>query len=471
MSLNWTEIDLVLAELDLPGCFVQEIIQPDFRNLYLGLFRESERFYLRICLETGRTRLHRALQKPRKPPKRQRFAQLLHSRIRGSRVQAVRQINRDRIVRMDMTRSGEPLIVWIRLWGGASNILLTTDAGVIIDAFYRRPKRGEVTDARFFVSEHPLDEKQRSKTNGFTPRVTESVNEALANEYHSAEQEELRTRLAEQSRRLLEKELAGLKRRESELRAKRSKMEDADQLRHYGDLLYAYLHLVEPGSRWAEVPDFEHDEEPTAIALQPELSPPANAEQFYARARKAERRSRALDDEITNLARRGGQTKERLKTIETLQIPQLKEIAERGQTGEKQNQRAPHRPGLTFESQGFTILVGRNSRENDTLLRHHVRGNDTWLHARDHAGGYVFVRCQKSKSIPLPVLLDAGMLAVHYSKAKPNGRADLYYTQVKYLRRAKNGPQGLVLPTQEKNLHVEVDPQRIRELLGTDRLT
>jgi hypothetical protein len=35
---------------------------------------------------------------------------------------------------------------------------------------------------------------------------------------------------------------------------------------------------------------------------------------------------------------------------------------------------------------------------------------------------------------------------------------------VKYLRRAKNGPKGLVLPTQEKNLHVKVEAARLREL-------
>jgi predicted ribosome quality control (RQC) complex YloA/Tae2 family protein len=37
---------------------------------------------------------------------------------------------------------------------------------------------------------------------------------------------------------------------------------------------------------------------------------------------------------------------------------------------------------------------------------------------------------------------------------------------VKHLRRAKNGPKGLVLPTQEKNLRVKLDPARIERLKG-----
>ena len=66
--------------------------------------------------------------------------------------------------------------------------------------------------------------------------------------------------------------------------------------------------------------------------------------------------------------------------------------------------------------------------------------------------------------MPLDILLDAGNLALFYSKARNNGEADLFYTQVKFLRRAKNGPKGTVLPTQEKNLHIKADAARLREL-------
>ena len=95
-----------------------------------------------------------------------------------------------------------------------------------------------------------------------------------------------------------------------------------------------------------------------------------------------------------------------------------------------------------------------------------MRGNDLWLHTRDFAGGYVFIKAKKDKSVPLEVLLDAGNLAVHYSKAKSNKKASLYYTHVKYLRRVKNGKQGLVIPTMEKNLDITLDEKRVKELLS-----
>jgi predicted ribosome quality control (RQC) complex YloA/Tae2 family protein len=60
--------------------------------------------------------------------------------------------------------------------------------------------------------------------------------------------------------------------------------------------------------------------------------------------------------------------------------------------------------------------------------------------------------------------LDAGNLALFYSKGRNSGEGDLYYTQVKFLRRAKDGPKGLVLPTQEKNLRVKMEEVRLRKL-------
>ncbi|MEI6876539.1 MAG: NFACT RNA binding domain-containing protein, partial [Spirochaetota bacterium] len=109
-------------------------------------------------------------------------------------------------------------------------------------------------------------------------------------------------------------------------------------------------------------------------------------------------------------------------------------------------------------------LIGRSAKENDELLRHHVRGSDLWLHARDFAGAYVFIKSRPGKTFPLEILLDAGGLALYYSKGREAGEGDLYYTWVKYLRRAKNGPKGLVIPTQEKNLFVRIDDARIRQL-------
>jgi len=102
------------------------------------------------------------------------------------------------------------------------------------------------------------------------------------------------------------------------------------------------------------------------------------------------------------------------------------------------------------------------------VLRHTVRGSDLWLHARDYAGAYVFIRAQKNKSIPPEVLLAAARLALYYSKARKNLGGDVHTAFVKNLRRVKGGPIGLVVPYFEKNLYITFTEAQIRELLEED---
>ena len=82
----------------------------------------------------------------------------------------------------------------------------------------------------------------------------------------------------------------------------------------------------------------------------------------------------------------------------------------------------------------------------------------------------VFIKNGKKETVPQEVLLDAAQLAKWFSKAKNHAAADLYCTQVKYLRRAKNGPIGTVLPFHEKNIFVKEDRERLKRLLGKNLL-
>ncbi len=208
------------------------------------------------------------------------------------------------------------------------------------------------------------------------------------------------------------------------------------------------------------------------MELDPTRSPTDNATAYYDRARRAEESAAFLDSSAESLSSRLERIRGRLAELESLELSALRELVASLEQRGGGDRGGSTLPGLEFESQGFRILVGRNARENDELLRHATRGNDWWLHTRDYPGGYVFVRNRPGKSVPLEVLLDAGNLALFFSKARSARRADLYYTQVKYLRRAKDGPRGLVLPTQEKNLTVDLDDARLQRLgVGQSSLT
>lgn len=480
MSLNWREIDAVLAELDLGGSFVQSVVQPDFRNLYLEIFRPGRRFFLRICLETGRTRLHASDRKPAKPRTRQRFAQLLHSRVKGAHIHGARQVNCDRVVRIDLERAAETTILWIRLWGGAANCIATDEHGTILDAFYRRPAKGEVTGGTYVLEDATVDPVDDPRIARFQARWESNVNEAVRDHYRAIEADERRTKALDAARTALTKQRAALTRRLDRAGNDRGAgpagagADDPQRLKTIGDLIVSNLYRIAAGTTRVDLQDYTNDNAIVSVELDPQRSPQQNAERYYERAQKSRRRIETARDEEANLRQRIERIEKQIATLDDSTTQELERIAEEESRGASASRgpdgsgTGPEVPGLHFESGGFTLIVGRNARENDQLLRRHVKGNDVWLHTRDYPGAYVFVRAMRGKSVPLDVLLDAGNLAVHYSRAKSNGRADLYYTQVKHLRRAKDGPTGLVLPTQEKNLHVVVEGARLARLLGRE---
>lgn len=468
MSLNWREIDSILQELRLEGNFIQDIFQPDYSSLLLKLYsREAGRRNLFISLKPGKTRLHSVERVQKREIKLQRFAQLLRSRLKGCRIEAASQIDGQRLVELVIRQGDARLILWLRLWGNAANILLCREEGEIIDAFYRRPGKNEQSGA-FFL---PRDKQYEPPSGRFSLRpYDESLgfNRSIERAYAAREEEEL---FAQRRQELLRGWTRILTSQESLLetyRRRTSVDSGSGEQRHIGDLILANLHRISKGDTWVTVQDYESDAELT-IQLEPGLNPQENAEAYYAGQRKADRRSERAAEELKAQEENVEQTRRILDLIESckdlealLKLPRPKSATRAKANRETQSASLP---GLLLLQGEWQILIGRNARESDTLLRSWARGNDYWIHTRDYPGGHVFVRGPKGKSIPLEILLDAGNLAVHYSKAKSNGGADCYYTRVKYLRRPRDGKPGTVLPTQEKNLDIRLDPARIEVLL------
>lgn len=465
MSLNWREIDLILSELDLAGSFIQRIIQPDFSSLVLSIYRPGDPFDLYISLENGKTRLHRLTNALKTPSKLQRFAQFLRSRCKGARIAEAYQVGGDRIVKLTTQAAGVTTLLWIRLWGGAANVIATDEAGTILDAFYRRPGRGETTGGLY----RPEDSNEQQRKTRKEYEVRELPGEGSFNERVEAFYRDGGPENRIEALRL--DALAAIERRESKLLSSRETLrrqkranENADRLKQLGDLIMSNLRKIGEDARVVEVENYYDENRIVEIELDPTLRPEQNAESYYSRYKRAKSGFQKLAAELSQLDEEIERIKEqRREILETSDKKALERILGARSRGGSSPAKAPP-PGLQFLSGSHRIIVGRSATENDTLLRRHVRGNDLWLHARDYPGSYVFVKSIPGKSIPLEVLLDAGVLALYYSKARGNGQADLYYTQVKYLRRPKEGKKGLVLPTNEKNLVVRADEKRLGRL-------
>ena len=215
-------------------------------------------------------------------------------------------------------------------------------------------------------------------------------------------------------------------------------------------------------SGYLDCEDFENGKK-VHIKIDQKKSAHENAAKYYETYKKQSHGLEDLEHDILLSKKQISELDQKYNSMLAEKNPvKLEQLLRKQQKPRQQEQ--SERPGLSYELKGWTILVGRDATENDELLRHYVKGADLWFHTRDYPGGYVFIKARSGKTVPLEIMLSAGNLAVYYSKARKNAEADLYYTQVKHLRRAKNGPKGRVLPSNEKNLHIKMDSAILRQL-------
>lgn len=470
MSLNYKEIELILQESALEGAKIQSVTQNSFHSVTWELYDQKRgRFLFYTEIGTPQSRLHILPSNTRvaKTKKLQRFEQYARKNLEGSVILSCLQMPYDRAVVWELNNHGRMLRIYFRFYSGpGANIIVTDQNNIIQDLLLRRLRRSEVsseklnldirTEANGTYTVRPWDQSAYPTFSSFIQATcTQQDNQA---QYYQ---------LIKQVQERMESQLSRLQHSITSAQRTIDSNSNFESLRYQADILSANSYLIKRGQDSITVTDWAKDGVQIVIPLDKSLTPGANVQALYDKYQKAKgaydnaiEEKRRLQADYSVLQERFSKAMEDTGDISE-NIRRLKAILDKTATTEQ----TQNGPAIQTTSGGFQIIAGRNAKENDDLLRHHVRGNDMWMHTRDYPGGYVFIKYRRDKTIPLEVLLDAANIAVLFSKARNNSTVDLYYTQVKYLRRVRDGKTGLVIPTQEKNLTIKPDPARISRLL------
>ncbi len=464
--LNCNEIALLLSELPLENSVIQAITEHDFHSFTLSLFHKEEKawfLYVELGTQTAHFCRTNIIIKP-KAKKLQRFGQFFRANVIGSRIVKVTQVEGDRFFTFHLMHNQVPAALHFRFYSGpGANILITEENNMISEAFMRRPQRQDSNGHLLIIPDARPESVERFPVREYDHAL--SFNRAIDLYYTEKSQNEGREEKLEQLKEMEAKSIATLEASLKNIEKRIESNKHYEALKESGDLLSCYSYLIKKGDKELTVTDFNGDT--VTLMLNEKLTPSENINEYYQKAQKSKKTYALSLEEKESI--KADIEKERAKYQKIYNIEDKKEQLKAIESLLKTNRevKVSNEPtvGLRVTSHGFDIIVGRNAKENDIILRTMTRGSDLWLHTRDYPGGYVIIKSKKDKSVPLEVLLDAGNLAVLFSKAKENGKADLYYTQCKYLRRAKDGKTGLVLPTQEKNLTITLDEKRIKLLI------
>ncbi len=240
------------------------------------------------------------------------------------------------------------------------------------------------------------------------------------------------------------------------------KCKDRENLRIYGELIKANLHLVPQGASFAEVPNYyDPDLKSIRIPLNPALSPAANANKYF----KDYKKSYTAEETLLKLTE---SDKEELiyfdSVLESIgrcrdlsDIAEIREeLSDAGYIKQQAN-RKKQKPKNEFKEftsiEGYKILVGKNNRQNDYLTTVIADKGDLWFHTKNIPGSHVIVFCGGNE-VSDETILQAATLAAINSKAADSAQVPVDYTPIKFVKKPNGAKPGMVIYTTNKTVYI-----------------
>ncbi|MBX2999095.1 MAG: NFACT family protein [Caldilineaceae bacterium] len=231
-------------------------------------------------------------------------------------------------------------------------------------------------------------------------------------------------------------------------------------VRTQAEWLMALSSQIAPGQRQLIVP---LDEETLTIRLDERLSPIEQAERLFDRAAKMERAAEIIPVRRAELEADRAfvmQLQSDLALAENQ--PEIASVREelRGagylRVRPKRHQRAaPDRsqPMRFLSPDGFTILVGRNARQNEIVTFNEANAEDLWLHIRDLPGAHVVIR-NGGQNVSAETVEAAARLAAYFSSQRGERAVPVAITQRRFVTRMPGGHPGQVHFRNEETITV-----------------
>ena len=239
-------------------------------------------------------------------------------------------------------------------------------------------------------------------------------------------------------------------------------------LQHSGELILAYQHQIEPGQT-VLVSQYEADNPLLEIVLDPSKSALENAQSYFRRYQKAKRARADGPKRLIELSTEGAfleqlavdlmlaenwpeidEVKAALLSAGYLRIPKQQQL--------QKTKSGPRR----FVCSGYIIWIGRNTRQNATILNRLSQANDLWFHVRGGSGAHAIIR-DDGQNIPETLIQKVASMAAFYSSLRKEASVAVAVTERRHVRPIKGAKPGLVRYAQERTLWVSPQDESILE--------
>lgn len=319
-------------------------------------------------------------------------------------------------------------------------------------------------------SEPAADETPASPYDAGDLEVSERLDHALRLRQREAEFDELASR----ARSSIDREAAKIRKLIDNLHSDEVRHSDPEQHKRLGDLILANLSTLQSSGSIIRLTDyFDPDLATIELAIKPNQTPTQLAEQYFRRYTKARNAQTVIAERLAEASRRLERVQEKRERLQKLinarDVPGIEAFLGKPRTAmpvQRKKQEDQLKGVRRFRSSdGFEILVGKGSADNDHLTFRIAKSLDTWLHAADYPGSHVVIRMPRGAKVPDRTLAEAARLAAFYSQARKMPKAAVNYTERKYVRKPRKSAPGLVSLAAFRTLLVEPDfPESVERI-------
>ncbi len=252
--------------------------------------------------------------------------------------------------------------------------------------------------------------------------------------------------------------------------------EQGGEYKKYGDLITANIYRLSRGDVSATFDDYETMREDgsfatVTVALDPRLSPAANAQRYYKKYNKTKTAKVELSRQIELGEAELSYIYTVFEALTRAENPtDLSEIrdelyhagyASRMKTYTLHKQ---HKPTvMQFETpDGMRVLCGKNNVQNEYITHRLAQKQDYWFHARQVPGSHVLLVTEGREPTDLD-FTTAAEIAALYSKAEGDNIA-VDYTLAKHVKKGAGGKPGFVIYHTNWTAYVTPDAEKIGKM-------
>lgn len=250
------------------------------------------------------------------------------------------------------------------------------------------------------------------------------------------------------------------------------KAESAEHYQKMGELLTAHMHLVRQGDKNVIVTDYYDPEQNTlTIELNANKTPSENAQSYFKTYQKLKTSKQAVKTEMKKTETEIDYLEQLLQQIDTAREADIEEIREelreegyikkQKQRNKQKNKPKKPVPETYTATDGTTIHVGKNNKQNEYVSMKLAHRDDIWLHALGIPGSHVVIR---SGNPGEAVLEEAAQLAAYFSKAQHSSSVPVDYTKIRHVKKPNGAKPGFVTYDNQKTLFVTPDASVVEKL-------